>query len=1331
MDFDWNKIGSGPKFNALVSALLCQDDHKARIFNREGKDGAIDALSGDSKTVFQSKYHHGGSSSLAFTDAKKELAKIEKYRRPGDNWYHIWHPVEHWCLVTNVPFGTQDEQRWRDEVAPEFAKLGLTASYKTSADLQIQLVRHRDIADAFFGDRPRLFVSLGEHREGLIRREVLERSYDVPLEGRDLEMATIRDFVENSAHHVLLIEGEGGVGKTRLQYEAAAALVDGGVVETVYCGTAHLAASQNWYLGIVPESTALVLIDDPTDAEFIKRFVGEFGGRTKHWKALITVRSHRDPVIAPLKDPRDRLLAPALVLMPLPEAPAVRLASELLRPLAIADDQRARAERWLATICGRFPIWMTVAAKLLESRGGLRELPTDGFKIGKEYVAEIVRHASPEILTPVQALEALRWIALVQPLNRLTDDALERFASAAGLSSAAQAGVIIDDFARRRAVTLFGVNKRMVEVRPDVLRDHLLIEWLTTNDAGGGRRPSPAARTVADHLAADALEGRPNPFMQQVVSSLARLEFTIEPPPPFLDQLADAAIALAERASDTLAQQHALDIARAIAPFRPARLARVSTVLRTREVPVGSFRTVLAEHAVSRARVLGALPWELFRGARNAVSASERVAILRELVELIDIEAASPARRSNDGKSASELLQRVLHERHSYRTSFHKEAAALASDLLNRVAAGEPPRESAKVLVGALIALERHDGYTSPDDPNAFTFESFTISPDAGVGKIAASIRERLWAIASKAGPLTPAKRFAWPLLNAMHTGLNRSDDVAGWRRLLLDDLARCLTLATDSATQLEDLQAARALWDWHVAYGEDDAEGRRLATSCEAAYLRHAVVARYAAVFASDRTGSDRVLQEAADAWPATATAQELEEYVEGALLYARTHAERWTESRVFSLIGYLGERHGADTGVRDFIAAHLAKGAAGALFVVALRLANSALWTVRQRGDDTAVRAALDWLDAAVRDDEARVRLLESLYPGAGKFIARVWCEADRAFMDRHWALIERLPVASRFFVMGRRLHTEPSMMARITDAVAQLTSTARSEAIVALWSGYNDLLPYPFKAADISVPVVDFLLDFLVMEPDLSASHGHGSWEIEQILQEVPRKSASWLAEVIRRRIEVFSPHNKQVEADKFGEYIFILPSDDALVWRVVEQLPDGEPTSEAIAAIALLFEIATTETTVGYYLGQTLAKLDPHGRVGPHVVARRLADVLDSPDVDAICAWARFGGWYAIGSRPWRIIASAACARVFTDATDDERYMVFSALHSHRIQSWSGKPGELHPRFQSAVDAAKKSLDEESHPVLKTYWEWALKVAEHDREREKGKLEEYES
>lgn len=1328
MDFDWNKIGSGPKFNALVSALLRQDDHKARIFNRDGKDGAIDAFSGDGKTVFQSKYHHAGSSALAFADAKRELAKISEYRTAGHKWYSAWNPVEHWCLVTNVPFGPQDEQRWKDEVVPEFAKLGLTAEYKTAAHLQLRLIEHRDIADAFFGDRPRLFVSLAEHREGLVAREVLERAYDLPLEGRDAELAVIRDFVENSPNQVLLIEGEGGVGKTRLQYEAAVALVDAGVVETAYCGTPHLAVSQSWYVGVVPESNALVLIDDPTDVDFIKRFLAELRDRTKSWKAIITVRSQRDPVIAPLQDPRERLLAAPLVLGPLPEAPAARLAAELLRPLPVADAERPRAERWLANVCGRFPIWMTVAAKLLESRGDLRDLPTDGFRIAEEYVADIVSHTRPEIATAAQVLEALRWIALVQPLNRLADGLLDRLALAAGLPSVAQAEALLADLARRRAITLFGVGKRMVEIRPDVLRDHLLIDWLTFDDPGSGRRPSHAARHVADQLASDVLQGRSSPFMQQVVSSLARLELTIDPALPFLDPVADAAVALAERAANTIEQQDAIEVARTIARYRPAKLARVSAVVRAHDVPVGSFRTALAEYTVPRARVLGELPWELFRAAHGATTASERAAILRELAALVDIEGGADARRANTGKSAADLLPRVLHERHAYRTSFQQEAAAFALDALSRVAASEPPRESWRVVVGALIALERHDTYVLPHEPNSFTWENLVIAADGEAGKIASSIRERLWNIALKPGPFTPAKRFAWPLLDAMHGGLNRAGgDGSAWHAVLLDDLRRCAALAADPATQLEDLQAARALWNWHVQY-DDDGEAKQLSASCEEAYLKHPVVARYASVFATDHLGSDHALQEAAEAWPSTASADDLAAYVEGALLYARTHAEQWTENRVFSFLSRLGELHGADVGVRNFIASHLADDPAGDLFRVALVLAHTLLFAVRRHGDDAAVRASLEWLDAAVRDDVARLRLLEALYPGSFKLVARSWSDADRGFMDKHWNLIETIPIRSRFFLMGRRLNREATMIDRCAEAISKLDRTARTEAVLALWTGYDDLLPYPFKSADISVPAVEFLLDLLVMEPDLGEARGHAAWEIEQILKIAPRKSPWWFAEIVRRRVDAFAPHNKAILANNFGGCVFILPADDALIWHAVERLPDEEPTPDAIAAIAKLFDLAESDFTVEHYLGQTLARLDPHGRVAPHVVARRLGNILGAPDLDAIAKWASFAGWYAVGSPAWRVIARAACARVSEHASEEERLMVFSSLRSHRMQTWSGKPGELHPRFQSAIDIAKKALAEESEPALAPYWEWRVKAAEHELEYEQGKLEE---
>lgn len=1329
MDFDWNKIGSGSKFNALVSAVLCQKDHRTHIFNRDGKDGAIDALSGDMKTVFQSKYHHGGSSAQAFTDAKKELKKIPAYRAAGHRWHAIWKDVTTWRLITNVPFGPQDELRWQNEVVPEFAKLGLAATYQTSAHLQNDLIKHRDIADAFFGDRPRLFVSLQEHREALLAREVLERAYDVPLEGRDAEMTRIRDFVQNSPHHVLLIEGEGGVGKSRLQYEAAVALVDEGVVDTVYCGTPHLPASQDWYVGIVPEANALVLIDDPTDADFVVRFLSELRSRTKAWKAVITVRSQRDPVIDCLRDPRERLLAPPIVLAPLAEAAAACLAAELLQSLPISDEDRPRAEKWIAKVCGRFPIWMTVAAKLLETRTDLRELPEDNFGIAEVHVADIVRHTKPEIAAPSQVLALLRWIALAQPVNRHADGVLAYLAAATGLPSAEAVDALLTDLVRRRALTFFGVSKRMVEIRPDVLRDHLLIEWLTFEEAGVGRRPSPDARRVATELAAEALEDRPSPFTERIVSSLARLEFTIESQPPFLDPLADAAVQLAESAGDTLAQQRALKVAKLIAPLRPRKLARVAELLRARDVPVGTLRTIFGEHRVTRSRVLDEVPWELFRAAHRAATKDERHAVLRELCEFVDVQAAEDGRRSNSGRSAAELLPRVLHGGRTYRSSFHEEGAALVADAMNRLARGETPCESWRVVVGAMTALQRMDTYTSSDEPNTFTWETFGIAPEGAPGKIAAQIRLRLWDVVTKPGPLTPAKKFAWPILDAMHRVLNQGDKIPEWHALEIDDLKRCEALTLDPATHLEDLQAARTLWDWHHQYDQDPV-ARPLADACEANYLKHPITARYAGVFGTDRLESEKPIEDAADAWPVTATAADLEEYLAGAFLYARTHADNWREGRVNSFLWQLGQRRGRDQGIRDFVAVHLARGSASELFPAALQLARASLFETRKLGDDAAVRAALEWLDGLVPDEASRARLLGALYPEVGRWVARAWTEADRDFMDKHWSLVEQMPPRSLFFVLGRRLHSENAMQTRITQLLAGLEGAARSDAVSAIWSGYNDMLPHPLTAADVSATTVDFLLGLMMTEPDLGEKHGHSDWEIGEILKVVPPKPVSWMVEVVRRRLEAFGPHNKGVEVAKSGQLVFILPGDDALLLRAVAPLPNEAPTPEAHAAVRELFAIAKEDATIGYYLPQLLAKLDPHGRVAPHVIAEKLQDVLDVPDAEAVRTWARFAGWRRHGSPAWRTIAIAACARVSPDWSDYDRNGVYSSLRSQRMKGWSGTPGELHPRFHEAVDTAKKALADEQEPILKQYWEWTLKVAEYDLERAKAKLEEGE-
>jgi hypothetical protein len=180
----WGLIESGATFHALVGDLLLQIDPLTIIYNREGADGAIDAVSGDRKTVFQSKHHKAGQATppKAFADARRELAKIKEYRRAGNKWHAIWKEVTTWKLVSNVPFGPADDQRWNKEIVPAFAKLKLKAERVMQPQLETMLTDHPAVAGAFFGQRPRLFISLAEHREALVAREVLQRAYDVALE---------------------------------------------------------------------------------------------------------------------------------------------------------------------------------------------------------------------------------------------------------------------------------------------------------------------------------------------------------------------------------------------------------------------------------------------------------------------------------------------------------------------------------------------------------------------------------------------------------------------------------------------------------------------------------------------------------------------------------------------------------------------------------------------------------------------------------------------------------------------------------------------------------------------------------------------------------------------------------------------------------------------------------------------------------------------------------------------------------------------------------------------------------------------------------------------
>ena len=241
------------------------------------------------------------------------------------------------------------------------------------------------------------------------------------------------------------------------------------------------------------------------------------------------------------------------------------------------------------------------------------------------------------------------------------------------------------------------------------------------------------------------------------------------------------------------------------------------------------------------------------------------------------------------------------------------------------------------------------------------------------------------------------------------------------------------------------------------------------------------------------------------------------------------------------------------------------------------------------------------------------------------------------------------------------------------------------------------------------------------------DSRGPQGDLEWEIGEVMKHVPKVSLGWLLNLVQRRLGAFGERNRSPERGR--RWIHILPDDESFIFDYVERIPDAPPSDEARQTVAAFFELEGRDVTIEFDLPEFLMNLDPHGRVVPDFIAARIVDPLQCASTDEIAHAARVAGWYAIGSPAWRTIASVACNRAA--AFDEQaRWRVYSQLRSHHMESWSGTPGQVHPRWQGAVDEARRALENEQDQPLRGYWEWSIAVAQDRLEVERGRLEERE-
>jgi hypothetical protein len=1327
----WGAIASGATFEALATTIVFFEDPAAALFGRRGKDGGQDARSGDGTRVFQAKHHEDASSTTAIRDARKEAEKIQAYRQPDHARYEQWKGVTHWRLVTNAAFNPTDKQAWDTEVVPRFAAQGLTADYWERENLNALLDKHPEIHRSFFENETRAFLTVPELREWLLEREPFLRRAELGrFCGREAELREFRAFLASS-HRFLVVHGAGGLGKTRLLAEAGESIASEGAWQVLWANVASMSTTAAWFDAVVPERPTLLLVDEPPDIKVLQQLTEQLGGRAAHWKVAVAVRSPNDPVLRFLFGARMKARVRELALSPLLEPDARALCADLLSTSKFAnmpEEARADTARELSRRFARHPIWLTLAVHLLEEHGDLSRVPATAEGLANEYLGEVERSQSES--PPEKVRDLLRWVALIGTVNREDNDTVQLIGDAIGTGELVEVRQKLAALVLRHALAERGARRRFVEIKPDVLRDHILLTWLSV-DVGFGEHPivaSDDAKALLKEVTGPVVTGSLSRLGLSILVSLARTEFLLQLSGHDLQLLAGFFEALHAALPKMTASQRLklADVLDAIAAFQPAATARVIRAMRQSEVPDETIEGLFGVDAVRQSDILLKLAWPLLHAAMGAQSSEAQEAVLRELAALAEVEAelAPQMKRGllNDGKRAAALIERVLEGGPQFWAAFDGVAKTLGDQLLTELAR-QPPTPGKTVLLKALIqpaiALERRQTW---GDEHAIHIQTFTIGPDHPAWSTRNALLARIKDTLSADTTPVASRAALWHVFAEAHRGLRRmyrQGEPKGqqYYDALLSDLVWTRDILKHRGANIEELSAARKLWEWLRRHASEP-QLKVASEQLEALYEANELANEFEPLVSRADWGQrgPRMVVKAAEL-AATRSPEDIAAFVQRAVTFLGGEHELYQLRSVASSLGEHAEAHEV---VQAFV-----KRALGEPVV-----------TPRT---DFGVEAAVCWVASVRRGDHAKhtYRLVTDLMASCGSdkqranLLLQIYGRIPTPQYVREFSADEHTLLRAQgqlFIDTGRSAefvgataptieYDWPSLRTLLEGILRSMPPEKLAPALRSLFEGLHWAVTEA-EPASLPAGLGEWLLSQLLLVPNFDDLDEHAEWYLEEILQRVGRVHVSWLpgALAVRRDLEV-KPHGApRVRAVSY----------DSRISKYVRRIEAADAGNRVVGeAVYALLAFVDDTGSIGDRLPKVLHDVDPDGLVVPSAIVARLARAVDADQVRQL---ARVGGGYVVGTAAWRTIVKAAIAAGLRQGIE-ERQSIFDALTERGIRSWVGKHGEVHEIFVSAVRDAKTALDSEVDVDLRPFWEWRLEVAEKElRREEEGAKEE---
>jgi len=1350
----WNSIKNGEEFESLIRTLLLFEDPSIIPLGREGVDAGQDARSEDGQKVFQFKHHQANSTDLVVRDAKAEFEKISVYIQETDTRSKFWKDVKEWRLITNLPFNPWDEQKWQEQIVPLFQKVGIKATYWERANIEALLVKHPEVHNSYFENETRTFLSLPEHQRSFIEDEIfLQRDTLAEYVGQNSALEEIDKFIE-SDQKIALITGPGGIGKTRFLLEVGFRIIDRYHYQALWANNESLSTSTNWFSAVSQNKPTLLIVDEPDNEDVLKLLleqIGNKGSRTEKWRIAICARSPKDPVIRYLESPRITKHVWPIVLRPLTSDNAENLSGMLIEAGDLSSESESfkkSAASFISKNFEGFPIWINLAVSILEKHKNLSKVPENAAGLCDYYLNEIFSEQDSYDQGDIK--NTISIISLLYAFNKTDVTHLERIQQELSFNDLDKLESMLADLVKRKVLVERGAYSRFLLVKPDVIRDHLVRQWLLSSNTAdrGGYKLSRKAIDILDSIVLRIKNGSVTQIDASIIQSVFRLEmimsFNDEPyrfSEYFFSELTKCIPELSASARQT-----AISFIEEVAVYAPSGSLQWAAELFNSSTEPEEVKGIFKTSIVTHKEIQQDLVELIYSSLLGAESKEDMKAGVDLLSEISDIE--TQGKKHSRGRSdASDKLERLLEGGPHIRSDYTSIAVEKLMEMLVNLGDRNPTSGEERVLTKLFGSLTSHKTKQFWGERGKIAIRTVFPQEDAKRREerieVVESVRKKI-----ESGSTVATNILLWHLIDNYHSDsvhyqnrikyeLSEEYEAAekerekedakkdvetvyidkGLPQSILDNHKEILERLTSEILDnlrwianfddirklhVKELKSIRDIWQWHLDH-DDDEDRLHICRELKKQYLANSSAKEFE-FLEKDRFRLD--IEEG--------TVAKANEILDGESDSIETFVERSTEfydenvvqvvSPVFYQLGKLGHENKK---LHDFIVSGISRSKMDTKARLAIHSASSVVDVLRSNNTEKVSEFVEELVEQSV-SDEVAIALICSLY--ASPFNSKNETISDKELryvrsMEELFAKNDKsdLFVACVSWAAAFEYKDYQEIINRNIDwsknnevnerAVGNLVSG------VYWWAKDIEVLPDKFNI---------WLLEQIFKPASLVHGHSISNYEVEAVLSKTGKVPLSWLFSTLRDRAKEERSSNK-----------FTAIGGDVDFSDLVETIDESSGGKKEInEAIISLFDLFKDQGTVGYYLPKILHSLDRDGYLIPSKFAKY---TLENHETAELPSWVELCSCYEINSKSWRVMSSALFD-VSNSLDAKKRVQLYSRIIDTEPKVYSFEPGVVPPMFRKDVEKAQEYTDSETDEAFKPFWKWYSERAERRLESE---------